>query len=113
MTLPSFDIEVHRTGRVVRLALRGELDLAHKERFERAVTEVAGIPDLHLVVDLRQLGFMDSTGLRTLVLAAQEAERDGWSLSIVRGPAPIARLLEISGLEQHLPLVDEPPPGTP
>ena len=65
------------------------------------------------MIDLRGLSFMDSTGLRTLVQADALARRDGISLMVIRGPQPIARLFEVSGLGDVLPLVDEPPPGSP
>ena len=52
---------------------------------------------------------MDSTGLRALAQANTRAEAAGVSLSIIRGPRQIERVLEISGLGSLLPLVDAPP----
>ena len=55
-------------------------------------------------IDLRQLTFLDSTG----VAADSYARRDGWSLTIVKGPPQVQRVLEICGLTEVLPLADEP-----
>jgi anti-anti-sigma factor len=71
--------------------------------------ELTGENGAELVLDLRGLTFMDSTGLRVLVQTDANARRDGQSLQIVRGPAAIDRLLELSGLDEVLPLVDAPP----
>jgi anti-sigma B factor antagonist len=61
-----------------------------------------------VVIDLRQLTFMDSTGVAALVAADRYARRDGWSLAIVKGPPQVQRVLEICGLTEVLPLADEP-----
>ena len=109
-----FDIDVRRAGDIARVALRGELDLATAPRVEETLAQLA--PDEALstiVVDLRELQFLDSTGLRVLIQADAQARRDGQVLTIVRGPARISRLFAIAGIEEHLRLVDEPPGGSP
>ncbi len=63
------------------------------------------------MLDLRELTFMDSTGLRALAQANINAARAGTALSIWRGSRQIERVLEISGLGALLPLVDAPPEG--
>jgi anti-sigma B factor antagonist len=110
---PSFDLDVHRSGDHIRIAVRGELDVATAPALEQTLQELAREEGVRLVVDLRGLSFMDSTGLRLLVQVDALARRDGISLLVVRGPEPIARLFEMSGLDQLLPLADDPPPGSP
>ena len=61
------------------------------------------------MLDLRELTFMDSTGLRALAQTNARADEAGFALSIIRGPRQIERVLEISGLADLLPLVDAPP----
>jgi hypothetical protein len=61
-----------------------------------------------IVVDLRELEFMDCSGLR-VVWAAHR--REGERLVLVRGPDHVQRVFEISGLVTLLRFVDEPPKG--
>ena len=111
MSIPSFGIEVVRNGGSTRIAPTGELDIATTPALEHAIAEATGEPGATLVLDLRELTFMDSTGLRTLAQTNARAEPGGFSLAIIRGPRQIERVLEISGLGALLPLVDEPPDG--
>jgi anti-anti-sigma factor len=109
MTIPPFDIRVVHTGQGTHISPTGELDIATTPSLEQAITEATSERGASLVLDLRELTFMDSTGLRTLAQTNARAESDGFSLSIVRGPRQIERVLEISGLGALLPLVDAPP----
>jgi anti-anti-sigma factor len=95
-----------RQGRAVVL-IRGELDLATAPDLERVVSEHLEA-QRDVVVDLRELEFMDSTGLRVLV-AAHTRVRDGQRFLVVRPPAggPIAKILTIAGVETELDLVDD------
>jgi anti-anti-sigma factor len=109
MSIPSFDLKVVQTNRTTRIAPSGELDIASAPEFESAIAEAAAEPGAELVLDLRELTFMDSTGLRALAQTNARAEEHGFALSIWRGPRQIERVLEISGLAELLPLVDAPP----
>jgi anti-anti-sigma factor len=93
-------------GRTVVL-LRGELDLATAPALEQVVTERLDAGH-EVVVDLRELAFMDSTGLRVLV-AAHASVGDEKRFLIVRPPAggPIAKILAIAGVESQLDIVDD------
>jgi hypothetical protein len=51
---------------------------------------------------------MDTSGLRYVLEIVDRAERDSFALRIVRGPTPVQRVFEVSGLEPRLPFVDEP-----
>src|SRR5215217_6776793 len=64
-------VEISHTGRGVVLALEGELDLAGAATLER---ELDGLDEGPVVVDLRELAFIDSSGLRALVLAARRLQ---------------------------------------
>jgi anti-sigma B factor antagonist len=102
-----FSVSVdHQDGRVV-VAVRGELDLATAPQLEDAL-----LPRLHdggvALLDLRGLDFMDSTGVRVIVAAHLAAQEHGGRLSVLR-TAPdsaVGRVLEISGLDSVLDVVD-------
>ena len=109
MSLPSFDLRVERNGGSAHIAPCGELDIATTPELEQALADATADGVDEIVLDLRELSFMDSTGLRALAQANSRAEAAGVSLSIIRGPRQIERVLEISGLGSLLPLVDAPP----
>jgi anti-anti-sigma factor len=83
------------------LALTGELDIDSASKLEEAVREVCA-SGTRLVIDLRKVTFMDSTGLRVLIVAGTLCEEKGHELGIIPGE-DIQRVLEISGLDRVLP----------
>ncbi len=97
-----------RDGANARIAPAGELDIATAPEFEQAIAEVTRAGTAELVLDLRALTFMDSTGLRMLVQTNAQATEHGFELSIWRGSRQIDKLFAVSGLEDHLPLADAP-----
>jgi len=97
-----------RDGRV-HLTLRGELDLATAPELEQLVTESIDAGQ-EVVVDLRALEFMDSSGIRVLVAAHARAGRLGTRLFIIRPGAgsAVAKIVEVSGLDGELNIVEDP-----
>jgi anti-sigma B factor antagonist len=77
------------------LLLLGEFDLSRCEDFEAAVEEVYA-PEIEL--DLSQLNFIDSSGIRCLIQLQQRVQNDGGSIAIDVGSSPIMRTFEIAGL---------------
>jgi anti-anti-sigma factor len=100
--------ESHQLDGMVRLVLAGEFDLSSAAQIEDVLKELeAERPDL-LVLDLRELTFMDSTGLRVMVSADARARDDSRRLAIVQGPEPVHRVFRITGLDDHLEIVETP-----
>jgi anti-anti-sigma factor len=94
-----------------RLVVSGELDLASAEELEAHLKQLeASEPDV-LVLDLRELEFMDSTGLRTVIAADARAKDRGGRLIVVRAPEEVDRVFKLTRMDQHLELVDKPPEG--
>jgi anti-anti-sigma factor len=85
----------------VIVALHGELDMVSIEVVRPALAELHAAGWASLVLDLRELTFIDSTGLSLLLAAEREAQRLGAEFAIVDGSPPVARLLEIVGLHDH------------
>ena len=103
---PSFAVErCNSSDGVVVLRLRGELDLATaselSEQLGRAERDGSVV-----VVDLRGLEFMDSTGVALLANADRRARERGGRLVVVRGGRQVQRLLELTGLDRCLEIVD-------
>lgn len=93
----------------VHLRLRGDLDLYTAPTFDDALVAVEGEKWPTIVLDMRELNFVDSMALRLVMRTQARAQQDGRRLVIVRGPAFLDRVLELSGLQEHLEIVDEPP----
>ncbi|MEA2292770.1 MAG: anti-sigma factor antagonist [Solirubrobacteraceae bacterium] len=93
----------------VHLVIRGDLDLYRAPSFDDALVAVEGEKWPTLVLDLRELDFLDSMALRLIMRTQARAQQDGRRLLIVRGPEFLDRVLELSGLVEHLQVVDEPP----
>jgi anti-anti-sigma factor len=91
-----------------RMALVGELDIASVPRFEEGLTEVEGDSPGTLVLDLRQVEFIDSTGLRAVIAADERARSVGRRFIVVRGPAAVERVFSVTQLDQRLDFVDDP-----
>ena len=108
--VPSFELGVDTDDERVTFIPRGELDLATAPELEDKVLAACRDGGRQVVLDLRELTFMDSTGVRTIVAAHQTAEASGCELRVVR-PAresAVSRVIEISGIDEALGLVDQP-----
>jgi anti-anti-sigma factor len=90
---------------MVQIVLDGELDLATVPVAEQAINRVDQ-DAATLVLDLRKLRFLDSSGLR-LILATHEAQGSR-RVVIVRGPAQVDRVFELTGTGERLDIVDDP-----
>src|SRR3954462_10486704 len=111
MATPPDEFSIAASDREVRelLTLRGELDLATAAELEQLVNERLDAGQ-DVVVDLRGLEFMDSSGIRVLVAAHARAARNDTRLFVVR-PADgtaVAKIVEVSGLDGELHIVDDP-----
>ena len=94
-----------------RLVLSGELDLASAEELESKLKQLESSEPQLLMLDLRELEFMDSTGLRAVIAADARARERGARLVVIRAPDEVDRVFRLTRMDQHLELVDEPPSG--
>jgi anti-anti-sigma factor len=88
------------------IALAGELDLATADEVEQEIVRVEATDADSIVVDLSDLRFMDSTGVRILLSADARSRADGSRLALLRGPAAVQRVFELSGISDLLPFGD-------
>ncbi len=100
--------EVRQQQDRVVLHLEGELDLASSPILERALegSEVAETP--LLVLDLDELRFVDSTGLRIILLAHEGARSRGQEFAITPGSPQVQRLLSITSVAEHMRVIASP-----
>jgi anti-sigma B factor antagonist len=109
MIKPSpFELRCEVSGDSVRIFVAGELDMATVPRLEQEVE--ARLPDgpCELLLELSGLTFIDSSGLRLLIMLAERAKAEGWTLSITRPPERTLTIFEISGVGKYLPLLKDP-----
>jgi anti-anti-sigma factor len=106
--VPGFEVSSSADPDHAVLALRGELDLSSAPAVEAAVRRAIQRGARQLVLDLRELAFMDSTGLRTVLRADALARQAGARLALVDGAEPVRRVFEMTGMRQRLTWVDEP-----
>lgn len=103
-----FRVDVRRDGSAAVVSVSGELDLASGPELEAELDRLAGPETQLVVVDLRQLDFMDSTGLSIIVRAHQRMAGEGCEMGLVKGSQQVQRLLDLTGVAERLRLVDSP-----
>jgi anti-sigma B factor antagonist len=103
-----FSVEMHPDDGAVVLAVSGELDLASSPALEDALEIVYESECSLVVMDLRALEFMDSTGLSVLVKAQQRSQEAGRRFGLVKGGPQVQRLLSLTGIDQRMTVADSP-----
>jgi anti-anti-sigma factor len=101
------DVKTEDRDGLVHLALHGELDLSTVGKVQDELRRVEASAPPVVVLDLKKLTFLDSTGLRCLVTADERAREAGRRVVIVRGPDPVQRVFSITRLEERLEMVDD------
>jgi anti-sigma B factor antagonist len=99
-------METREQDGTTQLLLFGEFDLAGIQQFETALAEIEAAEPAILIADLSGLDFMDSSGLRALVMADQRATKAGRRFAIVPGPPTVRRVFEITQLDGRLDLIE-------
>jgi anti-anti-sigma factor len=98
-----FTVDVQRRDDLAIVLPHGELDHATVETLRAALDGVEIAEGL--LLDLRGLSFIDSSGLHLLVALDARARRDGFRLTLVAPAAPVDRAIQVSGLDHALPFV--------
>lgn len=98
-----FRCEVVQEGDGAAVAPQGELDMATIGAVEQELRRLRGKGCPKLVLDLRGLTFMDSTGLHLVTRWTQEASRDGFEFEIEPGPPVIQRVFQLAQMTDGVP----------
>jgi anti-sigma B factor antagonist len=99
-----FGIERRRRGDALVVAVTGEIDLATAPAVSDAAME-HGVE--RVVLDLRAVSFMDTSGIRLIVELLREEAEGGPALVIVADHPPVLRLLDMAGLTSRLRLTGD------
>ena len=106
-TTPRLQARVESCNGAPHVILEGELDLATVGVAEEAMKRVDADAKT-LILDLRKLRFLDSSGLRLILTLADAPEAGPEKVYVVRGPAQVDRVFELTGAGERLNLVDDP-----
>ena len=106
---PHFDVRVREQGSTALLGLTGEFDIAARPIIDEAIDRLdIGGRTKQLIIDLRELDFMDSTGVTLLYERDVLARADGHNLTVVRGRPRVQHVCTLSGVDARLIFVDDP-----
>jgi anti-sigma B factor antagonist len=105
---PDFEVLAEAADQVVTVTIRGELDLATAPRLDAELERLHGDGLERVVIDLRRLEFLDSTGLESIVRFHRRATAEGVDVAVVRGPRAVERLFTVMRLDRGLKLIDDP-----
>ena len=83
--------------------------MASDRHLSETLSQVANGSISSVVIDLRNVTLMDSSGLRWLITAQALSQAEGFRLWIVRGAGAVERTLAATGMSARLPMVDRPP----
>lgn len=97
----SFGVDVHVDGDTAFLTPFGELDVATTPHLSDELAAVRG-SCTSMVIDLGELAFIDSTGLRALLVEHRLAEAGGRQLVFRAGAPGIQRVFALTGLDEVL-----------
>ena len=105
-----FDVRIQPDREAVRVVPVGELDLATVDQLHASVEELVAVGFERVVVDLRELVFIDCAGLRLLRALHRGAGEDGWQLVLIQGSAVVRRLFAMTGTLDELEFQVSPSP---
>jgi anti-anti-sigma factor len=102
-----FDFEIDEGADTIDVRVRGELDTGAVFRLEPTLDELPGRgPSKEVVFDLRELTFVDSSGLGLLVAADERLRSHGATTRFLRAPDRVMRVFELAALDDALPFED-------
>ncbi|MFE0490035.1 STAS domain-containing protein [Streptomyces griseoaurantiacus] len=103
----ALDPSIRLTGdRTAVVAVVGDVDLHTASALRTRAQAVVDQGAPHLVLDMEQVDFVDSTGLTTLIVLLQAAQAAGGSLRVARIPERLVRMVTITGVSQLIPMYD-------
>jgi anti-anti-sigma factor len=105
-----FDLKTTQESFGLRAALSGEIDMSVVDQLKRELDEAINgeFAAETLALDLRQVNFLDSSGLRLVLQLNERLRDDGRRLVVVMGPRRVAKVFELTGADETLETVVDP-----
>jgi anti-sigma B factor antagonist len=101
-----FEAHLAAQGQTAFIRLAGEFDLACAQDFRERSKAIDNDAFRRVVLDLRKLTFIDSTGLRLIIDLWKRSREKGLEIVVVRGSEAVQRVFKITGMDEVLPMVD-------
>lgn len=92
----------------VQVTIEGSLDLARAYDFDDSMRRIERDAPGCVVLDLRALEFLDTSGLSRIVALRRRCRRTGRRLVLVRGSNAVQRLFSLTAMNEHFELVRDP-----
>jgi anti-anti-sigma factor len=103
---PAFSVDIRPERDVVRVCPVGEIDLDTVGVVRAHLDELTAAGFTCVVLDLREVTFLDSSVLHLAMEAQSASTADGWEFGIIEGRGNVQRAFEVAGLSERLPFVD-------
>lgn len=97
------DIDVERKNGTLIAQVAGRVDSANAREFEQALSNAIG-DDSRVILDLGELSYISSSGLRVLLLVAKALRNKGAEFALCSLSDPIREVFEISGFDKIIPI---------
>jgi anti-sigma B factor antagonist len=104
----NLEVTTRTLGDTAVVSLSGELDISVVGQLEQELMVVEEHAPATLLLDLRGLNFIDSSGLRLVLEADLRARKEARRFALVRGPDSVHRVFLIALLDKRLDFVDPP-----
>jgi anti-anti-sigma factor len=103
-----FGVALHDENGGVRAEISGEIDLSVIDDLEGQLAPALERSPDPLVLDLREVEFLDSSGLRFVLALNEQAAADGRRFALVAAGDPVMRVLKLAGIDDRLEIVGDP-----
>ena len=103
---PGFAVQLEHDGDAATITVTGDVDLATIRPLVHARDRALAQRPSRLLIDLRGVRFIDSSGLKFLIETDRMARRDDWALQLLRPPDSAMRAFVVTGVDKHLPFVE-------
>jgi anti-sigma B factor antagonist len=100
--IPPFGVELSQAGATLTVCPTGELDIATVPRLADALHAAQPTYD-RLVLDLRGLSFIDSSGLRLVLMEVERAADEGRTVEVIPGDERVQRIFRLTGADRIVP----------
>ncbi len=105
--MANFEVDIERRSGELLVRLSGELDLDSFDAVDEVLSSAQSNGNGGVRIDLRGLEFIDSSGIRLLLMAFDRAQSNGHELCIIRGSERIQRVFALTNLDGRLPFCDD------
>jgi len=86
------------------ISIEGDLDVGAADQFDAYVRQARKEPGDHLVIDLTEVQFLDSAGLRVILHTNTYATRHGGSVRLAGPRRTVEKVVRLAKIDQHIPV---------